>query len=314
MASCLHLFFLVICLLFSERASCFIDVTCDPTSKGQVNYQSVLRCEVKPTQDIQNFKITLVVWRKTGIKMPVLVFDQRDDKQEYKNSPGYELSDHALKNGNVSLLITKTQVEHEGQYTCEVTTNSGYKDKTTILKVTAKYNTPTVISTDPENSPRVQKILICEAHGGYPQGQLRWFDESKTEWTKSAVLTVNKTKNGVDLRSVLDLLKGSTFSEYTCVVYNASGGKEESATISFPPVQDAATMTEVSPRIIAPIVVIGSLIVGLLMTLLFCRRRSQKNRRPSTAPLIGTHHEVSRSDPEPGEPLEDFADCEKSMA
>lgn len=99
----------------------------------------------------------------------------------------------------------------------------------------AKYDTPTLKSIDPENSPNVNKILICETRGGYPQGELRWFDENKTEWTKSAKLLVNRTKNSVDLHSVLDLLKGSTFSEYTCVVYNSSGSKEESATISLPP-------------------------------------------------------------------------------
>lgn len=132
---------LTLCLIFAFFMSIgFIDVICDPTRKGQANYQSLLKCEVKPTQDIKDFKITLVVWRKTRIDDPILVLDLRDDKQTYKCLPGYELADRTLTNGNVSLVITETQVEHEGMYTCEVTTNSGYKEKKTSFAVTGDNN------------------------------------------------------------------------------------------------------------------------------------------------------------------------------
>lgn len=71
-------------------------------------------------------------------------------------------------------------------------------------------------------------VLTCTSEGGYPEGKLRWFDEHNAEWTKSAEMQAVKMKDGLfRLSSSLTLLRGSTFSKYTCMVYNHSGGKEE---------------------------------------------------------------------------------------
>ncbi|KAM4750450.1 CD276 antigen homolog isoform 2-T2 [Anableps anableps] len=283
MASCFHLLLVIFFCCYPGYARSFIEVICDKTNIGQFDHQSKLTCVVKPTQHISDLEITLVVWRKTGNENPVAILDRRPG-QKNKMFPGYET---VLDNMSMSLLITNTKVEDEGTYLCYVLTNSGSAEKTTILSVTARYNTPTVDSINKKEIPNSDKTLICKAGGGYPQGQLRWFGE-QMEWTKSAKLTVNKTANGLfELYSELPLLKGSTFSQYTCVVYNASGGKEDSAPIILERVGEGPEQEKSLSKIIAPAVVIGSLIVGLLLALLFFRRRSQR-----------THHEVSRSDPD----------------
>lgn len=96
-----------------------------------------------------------------------------------------------------------------------------------LLLLTAKYNEPVVTLTEERDIPHADKALVCRAQGGYPAGTVRWFDGNRNEWTQSAALEVKKMDNGLfELSSKLPLLTRSTFSEYICVVYNSSGGKE----------------------------------------------------------------------------------------
>lgn len=96
-----------------------------------------------------------------------------------------------------------------------------------FLVFAAKYNNPIISPVKESNTPNSDKALVCKAQGGYPAGRLGWFDETKTEWTKSATLEVKKMDNGLfELTSKLPLLTGSTFPMYICAVYNSSEGKE----------------------------------------------------------------------------------------
>lgn len=97
----------------------------------------------------------------------------------------------------------------------------------------AKYSVPTIISK-PEGitqDSNTDGTLICNSEGGYPGGQLRWFKKDSVDWTKSAKMETKKQQNGLfQLSSSLTLLRGSIFSKYTCVVFNASGDKVEEVT------------------------------------------------------------------------------------
>lgn len=89
----------------------------------------------------------------------------------------------------------------------------------------AKYKTPnvTIKSDDIKHG-----TLRCNTDGGYPKGQLRWFDEQKTELKPSGEMEATQTESGLfQLSSRLALLNGSTFSEYSCVVFSASGDRED---------------------------------------------------------------------------------------
>uniref|UniRef100_A0A096M4T4 CD276 antigen homolog n=1 Tax=Poecilia formosa TaxID=48698 RepID=A0A096M4T4_POEFO len=283
MASRAPLFLLVICFCCcsGHAKSAFIKVVCDTTITGQVAHQSMLTCKVETTQEIPDLNIAVVVWKKPGDDQFLSALDRR-------LPPGYKVT---LNDRTVSLVITDPKVKDEGVYSCLVMTDSGNAETTTHFKVTAKYEAPSVDSIDEKVVPNAHKSLICKATGGYPEGKLRWFDE----WTKSAEPTiVNQTEDGLlEISSKLPLMKLSTSDEYTCVVYNASDGKEGSATIRTAVSRHPSVFVSIDvahsvmTSIIAPVLVIGSLIVGLLLALLICRRRSQqKNRRPSTAPLM----------------------------
>lgn len=92
----------------------------------------------------------------------------------------------------------------------------------------AKYSVPTIISK-PEGitqDSNTDRTLICNSEGGYPGGQLRWFDENNVDCTKSAKMETKKQQNGLfQLSSKLTLPRGSSLTKYTCVVFNASGDR-----------------------------------------------------------------------------------------
>ena len=72
--------------------------------------------------------------------------------------------------------------------------------------------------------------LFCTATGGYPEGEIRWFDEYGSDWTRSSRLIATKSTDGsFVLTSQLDLLTGSVFYRATCVVYNIKGDREGEA-------------------------------------------------------------------------------------
>lgn len=107
----------------------------------------------------------------------------------------------------------------------------------------AKYSAPTVRFISGKTAPNMEDTLLCTSGGGYPQGQLRWFDVHNEEWTGSAKMEASEMEDGLfELSSRLTLLSGSTFSKYTCAVFNDKGDRENEFTF------DTAETTTVNPR------------------------------------------------------------------
>ncbi|XP_071361721.1 V-set domain-containing T-cell activation inhibitor 1 isoform X2 [Trachinotus anak] len=262
----------------------FVKVQCQANTVGQIGQQALLQCVVKATA--KDATIRVVTWRKNEAKYPSLVFHAGETTPQ----PGFKFAEPSWddKNMNVSLLITNTKLSDAGVYTCMVVTDSG-DDKSEInLDLIAKYSAPTIHSTPKKIEVNADGTLMCDSDGGYPKGHIRWFDESNTDWTKSSEMEVQQRENGLfRLSSKLTLRSGSIFSKYTCVVYNASGGKEAEATYEVEQQSLAerggGSKSYSASKVVAPVVVIGSLIVGLLLALLIYRRRSQRD-----------HHEVCR--------------------
>ncbi|KAM6941655.1 butyrophilin subfamily 1 member A1 [Lycodopsis pacificus] len=255
----------------------FISLNCKAEMLGQYGQQSLLECVIDPPDD--NTDIRLVAWKKASIPLLVFYNGEFTEKQ-----PGYSFAEPAWnnRNMNVSLLISNTAVEHDGLYECLVSTTSGYKNKTTSLKVTAKYSKPTIRS-----NPETSGTLMCESVHGYPEGKLRWFNELR-ELTDHSQMEAKATKSGLfQLSSKLVLEQGADVSEYTCGVFNASRGKEQEATFKVlntpKPPEEFRKPLDPATKIVAPVVVIGSLIAGLLLALVVYRRRSQREylHRPS---------------------------------
>ncbi|XP_068583233.1 CD276 antigen isoform X2 [Cebidichthys violaceus] len=268
----------------------FISLDCKAEQLGQYGQQSLLECVINIPNG--NALIRVVTWKKASSVL--LVFN----KGNLTKRQGYSFAEPSwnLSNMNVSLLITNTAVEHDGLYECMVITDSGDHTESLSLKVTAKYSKPTIVSSPKAMTLITDGTLTCESDGGYPKGELRWFDENNRELTNDSPMEAKQTKTGLfQLSSKLVLGQISDVSKYTCSVFNASGGKEEETTfeeLNAPNSPEKGFRKELDPatKIVAPVVVIGSLIAGLLIVMLILRRRSKRE-----------HHEVRLSDVEEGD-------------
>ncbi|XP_030254903.1 uncharacterized protein LOC115570214 [Sparus aurata] len=262
----------------------FVNVHCKTENMGQYGQQSLLECAVKTSEGVTDVVIRTVSWKKEGVDDPLLVFH---NGKLIKKQPGYSFAEPSWnnRNMNVSLHITDTAVDDQGVFTCMVMTDRGGETSETTLKVTAKYSKPTIISEPEKISQSTGGTLVCNSVGGYPKGQIRWFGELNEDWTGSSDMEVKETKSGLfELSSKLTLLRGSTYSKYTCAVFNTSGGKEDEATFEVPDGQDASGHSGKEPgkpsaqitKVVAPLVVIGSLIVGLLVVMVFVYVRQSR--------------------------------------
>ncbi|KAK9540020.1 hypothetical protein VZT92_002496 [Zoarces viviparus] len=284
------LIFTVISISVGNAQTGFPSLKCKAENLGQYGQQSLLECVINAPHD--DTEILVVTWKKAS--RPLLVFHKGDLKEE----PGYSFAEPSwnIRNMNVSLLITNTAVEHDGLYECMVVTDRGRdKNNTISLKVTAKYSKPTILSNPEAITLDTDGTLTCKSDSGYPGGKLRWFDERDRELTKDSQMEAKPTESGLfQLSSKLVLGQAADVSEYTCGVFNASGGKEQEATfkVNTPKPPEKGFRKELNPatKIAAPVVVIGSLIVGLLLTLLIYRKQSQRE-----------HHKVGTSDGEEGD-------------
>uniref|UniRef100_A0A1A7X3I0 Ig-like domain-containing protein n=1 Tax=Iconisemion striatum TaxID=60296 RepID=A0A1A7X3I0_9TELE len=266
-------------LLFCVGGHSFVELQCNERNVGQIGQPSLLNCVVQPTQGTTDVTITNVAWRRSGDAKPFLYCNKKDGCTK---ESGYRFADSSPewdnKNMNISLLITNTRVADEGKYTCRVFTDSGNDNAVVDLRVTAKYSLPNVSLVPEKETPNSEKALICRTSGGYPKGTIHWFGENDEDWTKSAKTVEKNMDNGLfELSSKLVLLTGSTFSKYTCVVFNSSGAKENEGAIQIPESQVNPNKASVqTPNVVAGVLVIGSLIVGLLLLLLIRRRRAQR--------------------------------------
>ncbi|KAM3623055.1 uncharacterized protein V6R79_006301 [Siganus canaliculatus] len=266
---------------FAVNAS-FMNIQCKTENQGHYGQASLVDCVVETSREVSTPEIRYVTWMKGDIQL----LHYGDGKME--KQPGYSFAAPSWnsKNMNVSLLISNTAVKDGGVFTCMVFTTSGHEEVDTTLTVTARYNKPTIKTSNQPTDQNIDRILECTSDGGYPEGQLRWFDVDNKEWTGSAVMEKKQTPDGLfQLSSRLPLLKNSVFSMYKCMVFNATGGKvdEDEFEIKISLGQGQGQEPEKAysaTKVVAPLVVIGSLIVGLLLLVVMRFRRRAQHARP----------------------------------
>ncbi|XP_065815386.1 CD276 antigen homolog isoform X2 [Labrus bergylta] len=271
---------LMLAVLISEGSSQsegFVKIHCKTQNIGQYEQESRLDCVIHYSGEVEDPEIVAVIWSREGVEEPVLEYGN----EELTSLPGYSFAEPSWnnKNVNVSLLIHKTAVKDEGVYTCFVFTNSGFNINQTRLNVTAKYGVPTIQPQPQDIDLNTDGSLTCKSTG-YPKGRLSWFDKDNKPWLEQPEVEVLKTENGLFiLSSTLKIQGGSSFSQYTCKVFNARGDEEaeESFTVQDKPSagglgQDAKYSNMIlDTKIGAPVLVVGSLIL-----LVFYKIRSQQ--------------------------------------
>ncbi|XP_067114977.1 programmed cell death 1 ligand 2 isoform X2 [Osmerus mordax] len=290
MASVVYCLLLTCLISSSKSVEEFLSLDCPTEHHGVYGQRSLVKCIAKANLgEIPTIKH--LVWKKGGEILLMFTTGNLMGKD------GVQFADPDWKvNMNMSLLLTNTKMSDMGEYECMVLTDIGYQKAKTNLSVTAKYQTPTMNSIQGANiKDNTDVTLFCNATGGDQIGSIQWFDEFGKNWTPNSELVGSKTENGLSNLSSRLVLKDPS-SNYTCLVFNARGVQEGKASLSLQIMsgRDDQNSGDLHARYVAPLVIIGSLIVGLLVTVLICRRRSRKARRPSAAPLMSDgHHPVT---------------------
>uniref|UniRef100_A0A674EA29 Ig-like domain-containing protein n=1 Tax=Salmo trutta TaxID=8032 RepID=A0A674EA29_SALTR len=270
-----------LCLCHDILLTEFVKVECKEEYHGVYGQQSLLQCNVKA---VQNVTISTVTWKRVEVDTLLLEYHQ----DTFNLIPGFEFAEPSWNknNMNVSLLLTNTKMADKGVYECMVGTDRGYDKATTSLSVTAMYLTPTMSSIPETNIKENTDVTIfCNSTGGQQKGLIWWFDQFGSNRTRSAELVAKETGDGLfNLSSRFKVLKATSSStNYTCKVLNVNGVEEGMASFviqfAVPEIGTSARLDSVSPtNWLAPVVVIGSLIIGLLVALLLFRKRSaQRN-------------------------------------
>uniref|UniRef100_A0A8C7WHW8 Ig-like domain-containing protein n=1 Tax=Oncorhynchus mykiss TaxID=8022 RepID=A0A8C7WHW8_ONCMY len=278
------------CISTGNSSESFVKLECEEEYHGVYGQQSLLECIVNA---VQNVTILTVTWKRVGGDAPLLEYH----KHANASTLGFKFAEPSWNknNMNVSLLLTNTKMADKGVYECMVRTDSGDATATVSLSVTAMYKSPTM-SSSPENCIKQNTgvTIFCNSTGGHQKGLIWWFDEFGTNCTGSAELVAKKTDDTLfSLSSKLTVLKAtySGSTNYSCTVHNTNGVQEGKASFEIPFVCSAGSKddfaSDSTTQWLAPVGVIGSLVIGLLAALLIFKRRSvQRARRQSTFPLM----------------------------
>ncbi|XP_020794193.2 CD276 antigen isoform X2 [Boleophthalmus pectinirostris] len=277
---CLFIFSRV---LGAQTGEVFVTVTCQkPEIVAQYGSSTLLDCNVQANSKItEPIKIVVLTWKFNGSAL-VNFFDGSLKKED-----GFQLASRSWSgsNQNVSLLITQTTLAHDGEYEVDVVTNAGRNRAKVNVEVKSNYSTPEIRSDPEKINPDKSFSLTCTALGGYPKGNIRWKVDSY-EWLKNPEVEVKQNQNGLyDLTSTLSFGADTQYAKFVCEVYNAKGVKEGQGEFDKTNSLEKQTGSDagINPtKIVAPVVVIGALIVGLLMAILFTRRRQQNGTHAGT--------------------------------
>ncbi|XP_058258517.1 uncharacterized protein zgc:174863 isoform X1 [Hemibagrus wyckioides] len=283
MDSATLLFFLLMIssLCLGQSVNNLFRLKCQP-AVGVIGQTTNIICDMEAeTVPIVN----TVVITKIGETEPCFTFNRRDD---------LVIGDPRFQHKNVpSLQLENTMISDEGDYSYFIRTSHGKEDIRFTINVTAKYHEPVISSKQKELVSGGAADLYCNASGGYPAGTINWFDGSKTNWTKNAVLQITPGDDGLfTLSSKLNFKSfDPIWGDFQCIVLNSKYQEEGRSNSNL---QIIGTLD--NPRdpgndsmmknIVAATVVIGSLIVGLLIALLLKRRRFQQLRRTSAVPFL----------------------------
>uniref|UniRef100_A0A3Q3EW06 Ig-like domain-containing protein n=1 Tax=Labrus bergylta TaxID=56723 RepID=A0A3Q3EW06_9LABR len=276
MASVTFLLLTLAVLNSAGSSQSFVKIHCKTQNFGQYEQQSRLDCVIHYSKEVEDPEIVVVTWSREGVEELLLKYNQG----KLRSLLEYSFAEPSWnnKNVNVSLLIHKTAVKDEGDYTCYVFTDSGFNINQTRLNVTAKYGVPTIQPQPQDIDLSTDGSLTCKSTG-YPKGRLSWFDKDNKPRLDQPEVKVLKTENGLFiLSSTLKIQGGSAFSQYTCKVFNARGDEEaeKSFTVQNKPSAEGHGQDSNMILIVAPVLVVGSLI---LLVLLLYKIGSQRDHQ-----------------------------------
>ncbi|KAM4612147.1 butyrophilin subfamily 2 member A2-like [Polymixia lowei] len=178
---------------------------------------ATLPCSLNPPE---NAELLEVRWyRGDQFDAPVLSYRERQfeygsQQAEYVGRTSFGLisaKSDGLKAGDVTLNLANVRLQDTGEYTCYVSSDTGFDKAVVSLIVTQKGTSPLLSVAWTED---LLVNMSCESEGWHPNPRLRWSDQTKTLAPKSLVYS-NDTSGLVSVQSWLLL---SSTSTVTCFV------------------------------------------------------------------------------------------------
>lgn len=255
-----------------ETGSLF-SIRCQP-AVGVVGEVTDISCSIQSNTP-DTISIYLIVLTRVGEKEALFTFDPYEKRMS--GEPRFQVTD------KTSFQLSNTRLSDEGEYKYHIRTNQGGKETKFTISVTAKYREPVISSKQEKIENDGAADLLCQVSGGYPAGNIHWFDQSNTNWTNSATLQKTQGDDGLyNLSSTLSYRRFDTsWAPFKCVVLNSKYEEEGRSTsnlkISGSVNTQEGANNSVVKNSVAAVVVIGSLIVGLLIVILFKRKHVRRS-------------------------------------
>ncbi|XP_070849853.1 butyrophilin subfamily 3 member A2-like [Chaetodon trifascialis] len=130
----------------------------------------ILPCHLEPPIDA---RAETVVWTRPGLD-PQYIHVHKDGRLTFPNPSYYYrtvLSVDEMKNGNVSLKLSRVKLSDAAKYKCIL---QSLKKEASIELTVGAVSTPVTALADMDRN--TGQVLSCESEGWYPQPEVSWLD------------------------------------------------------------------------------------------------------------------------------------------
>uniref|UniRef100_A0A3Q1JV29 Ig-like domain-containing protein n=1 Tax=Anabas testudineus TaxID=64144 RepID=A0A3Q1JV29_ANATE len=230
---------------------------------GIVGGEVVLPCYLEPAMPA--FDMT-VEWTRPDLDRRFVLVRRDGEELQNKKHQSYEgrtsLFSDELKNGNISLKLSKVKLSDKGLYRCYV---PGWKSETTVELVVATPSSP-VVTIAAKNASISGVVLQCESKDWYPEPELLWLDAEGKILSAGPTETVRGPDDLYTVSSRVTVEKRHS-SNITCRVQQSNTSQTRETQIHVPdyffPDQPKSSSSSGS----SVLVIIIGLIVGVVFIL-----------------------------------------------
>ncbi|XP_053219916.1 butyrophilin subfamily 3 member A2-like [Podarcis raffonei] len=147
----------------------------------------------------------------------------RQETQDNRYRDRAELSRTDLNKGNMSLILKKTHLPDQGNYTCMIFLEDWYNEVVVELVLAAKGTEPTIALVDYKGWGIG---LTCSSNGWYPKPKAFWLDSEGKVRSKQSDTTNTETKAGNFSVSSSITIESGVDHEVSCKIINELLGME----------------------------------------------------------------------------------------
>ncbi|XP_033025415.1 butyrophilin subfamily 2 member A2-like [Lacerta agilis] len=228
---------------------------------GFLGEEVILPCQLTTSSVPESTNIQ-VQWilHKSSEKIDVKSYYGRNkpETQDDRYRGRAELSWNDLNKGNMSLILKKTYLSDQGNYTCIIILGDWYDEVMVELILAAKGTEPTIALVDYKGSGIG---LTCSSNVWYPKPKALWLDSEGKVRSKQSDTTITETAAGNFSVSSSITIESRVDHEVSCKIINELLGMESESRILISDAFYPATSPWLAPFLIILLIFI-CLLVG----------------------------------------------------